>query len=434
MKTRERFPELDLLRFLAACAVMLFHYTFRGPQDHAWQGSFPILSQIFKYGYLGVDVFFILSGFVILLTAYDKNALSFSIARVIRLYPAYWICLTLTAIAILLAGNARNHVTPFQYLANLTMAHSYFGIRDVSGVYWTLAVELKFYFLIFLMLALRQTHRMAFLLGLWLAASIFLSFRPPHGIARFFLFPEWSSYFIAGATFFLIHRHGPSLYKMVLIIGCYGLSIGYATNLLPSGAASPAFQVSAAVLIWMVTIFYLVFVALAFKPTVTRLPRPRTDPRPAVNDSAEFRLKKTQARGRSSQFLYLLGLITYPLYLIHQDVGYILLRLAPPALNRLLVLWTVCCIAIGLSLLIHLGPEKWLARWLKSLLASGEGIGSFAGILALEFAKRLRFKLWPTPVQTPVPVIGNTLTEPKRAHLSPQPSPVEQKGSVASGS
>src|ERR1051325_598311 len=105
MTNRTRFPELDLLRFIAACGVMLFHYTYFGPQHHTWPGSFPILSQISKYGFLGVDVFFILSGFVILLTAYEKDAIAFTVARMIRLYPAYWICVTLTAACVIVTGS-----------------------------------------------------------------------------------------------------------------------------------------------------------------------------------------------------------------------------------------------------------------------------------------------------------------------------------------
>src|SRR5437763_8186172 len=115
VNSRVRFPELDLLRFLAACAVMLFHYTFRGPQIHAWPASFLLLSQIFRYGYLGVNVFFILSGFVILLTAYEKDALAFTIARIVRLYPAYWLCVTLTTVAIIMCGNIGGIVTLGQY-------------------------------------------------------------------------------------------------------------------------------------------------------------------------------------------------------------------------------------------------------------------------------------------------------------------------------
>src|SRR6476659_1785392 len=180
MNTRARFPELDLLRFLAACAVMLFHYTYLGPQNHVWTASFPLLGQIFKYGYLGVDVFFILSGFVILLTAYEKDAVGFTVARMVRLYPAYWICVTLTAVGTVVAGATHKPVTTSEYVANLTMVQSFLGIRDVSGVYWTLAVELQFYFLIFLVLLTGQIRRLGLLLGMWLFASILLSFLPPH--------------------------------------------------------------------------------------------------------------------------------------------------------------------------------------------------------------------------------------------------------------
>src|SRR5207248_309279 len=128
-------------------------------------------------------------------------------------------------------------------------AHGFFGVRDVSGVYWTLAVELKFYFLIFLVLASRQIRRINSLLGVWLLTSIGLSLGPPGGIARFFLFPEWSSYFIAGAMFFLIHRHGASPYKLLVIAGCYVLSVGYATNLLPLHGSASNPEISAPVLI-----------------------------------------------------------------------------------------------------------------------------------------------------------------------------------------
>src|SRR5207249_4067252 len=62
-------------------------------------------------------------------------------------------------------------------------------------------------------------------------------------------------------------------------------------------------------------------------------------------------------------------LITYPLYLIHQDLGYILLRSTIGWLNRYLLLVLVIATMIGLSWLIHVGPEKWLARHLRSLLS-----------------------------------------------------------------
>ena len=62
-----RFNELDLFRFLAAIAVVMYHWTFRGAAARNLTSfSIPEFAPWVKYGYLGVDLFFILSGFVIL--------------------------------------------------------------------------------------------------------------------------------------------------------------------------------------------------------------------------------------------------------------------------------------------------------------------------------------------------------------------------------
>jgi peptidoglycan/LPS O-acetylase OafA/YrhL len=393
MNSRARFPELDLLRFLAACAVMLFHYTYLGPQKHTWSGTFPLLSQIFKYGYLGVDVFFILSGFVILLTAYNKDAIGFTVARIVRLYPAYWICVTLTVVAIVLAGTGNNPVSVRQYLANLTMEQSLLGVEDVSGVYWTLAVELQFYFLIFLVLATRQVRRIGYFLGLWLFASIILSLRAPHGIAQFFLFPQWSSFFIAGAMLFLIHREGPSLYKISVVSACYVLSVSYAIKLLPFGGEKLESNFSATVIASVLAVSYAIFLLIALRP---------------------------RSNGGSNPF-YVLGLITYPLYLLHQDLGFILLRAAPAGFNRPLILFAIMALVILLSWLVHIGPEKWLASQLKSLLARAQNIAaSIKTLVSKRFAgatlkSAISTQVIPTAIPAHLSEVSSTAEVPSKS-------------------
>jgi peptidoglycan/LPS O-acetylase OafA/YrhL len=403
VNTRARFPELDLLRFLAACAVMLFHDAYLGPRDHIWSASFPLLGGIFKYGYLGVNLFFLLSGFVILLTAYEKDAIGFTVARMVRLYPAYWICVTLTAVAIVLTGTNHSPISVRQYLANLTMVHSFLGVQDVSGVYWTLAVELQFYFLIFLVLLTGQIRRLGLLLGLWLFASIVLSLRPPHGIAHFFLFPEWSSYFIAGAMLFLVHREGPSLYKLSVVGASYVLSAAYAIRLLPLGGdrLEPGF--SAPVIATFLATAYATFLLIAIRP---------------------------RSGGRSNPF-YILGLITYPLYLLHQELGFILLRGAPASLNRSLLLVVVMSAMIGLSWAVYMGPEKWLASRLKTLLAPTHDLAaSIKAYVSERFAGSALKSAIPAPVApSVVPTTASTIAPSPETTRMPTGAPLLTKSS-----
>jgi peptidoglycan/LPS O-acetylase OafA/YrhL len=171
----ERYHEIDLLRFLAALSVVLYHYTFRGfTADNMSPLEFSELAAVFRYGYLGVNLFFIISGFVILLTAMNRSATGFVESRVIRLFPAYWFCASFTFLVTLTLGAPRFSVTVPQYLVNLTMIHEVFGVTSLDGVYWTLLIELKFYFLVWILVLLRQIRRVFHFLAGWLVLSVML--------------------------------------------------------------------------------------------------------------------------------------------------------------------------------------------------------------------------------------------------------------------
>lgn len=134
---KDRLPELDALRGIAALAVVFFHFTInRNATELGWQ---------FNYGVTGVDIFFMISGFVIFLTINTKteHGKDFVISRFSRLYPTYWACVLLTATFILIYDPASFKTT--SVLANFTMFPTYFGVEDLDGSYWTLLVELVFY-------------------------------------------------------------------------------------------------------------------------------------------------------------------------------------------------------------------------------------------------------------------------------------------------
>ncbi len=84
---KTRFEELDALRGVAALFVVFFHYTLSRPQADLG----------FKLGSTGVDLFFIISGFVILLSLeHVEKPGQFIINRICRLYPTYWASVTIS--------------------------------------------------------------------------------------------------------------------------------------------------------------------------------------------------------------------------------------------------------------------------------------------------------------------------------------------------
>ena len=85
--------------------MLLFHYGFRGAAADGFTAvSLPDLTSIAKYGYLGVQLFFIISGFVIAYSAEGRTATGFAIARIARIYPGFVFCMTATFIATLAIG------------------------------------------------------------------------------------------------------------------------------------------------------------------------------------------------------------------------------------------------------------------------------------------------------------------------------------------
>lgn len=158
-----RLVEIDALRGLAALAVVLFHYTTRYVELYGGSAT-PSLAA--PQGHYGVNLFFIISGFVIFLTlARTARPMDFVVSRFSRLFPAYWVAVVVTFGVTRAWGLAGKEVTALQGLANLTMVHNLAGIPHVDGVYWTLEVELIFYAGMLALFAKGALHRVH--LALW---------------------------------------------------------------------------------------------------------------------------------------------------------------------------------------------------------------------------------------------------------------------------
>ncbi|SFC72950.1 Peptidoglycan/LPS O-acetylase OafA/YrhL, contains acyltransferase and SGNH-hydrolase domains [Polaromonas sp. OV174] len=335
--TNTRVNEIDLLRFLAALAVVFFHYAFRGYAADAMSVMpYPSLASISKYGYLGVQLFFMISGFVILMTAANGSLRDFIISRLVRLYPAFWACCTITSLLIVAIGAPNFKVSLSQYLINMTMLSEYIGVPSIDGVYWSLFVEMKFYVLVCLILLVGRIHQVQGILILWLIASIITL--PIHSYRlTYYLIADYSAFFIAGATFFLIWSKGFSLARFWIIALSWGLAVYQSIADLPNFEKNYHVTMNRSLVIGVVTIFFVTMMCVS--------------------------LRKTGAFGRSRWVI--VGAITYPLYLLHQNIGFMIFNTIYPKINANLLFWGTIFLMLVTAYAVHILIEKRLASSMK---------------------------------------------------------------------
>ena len=164
-----RVVELDALRGLAALAVVAFHYTTFYQQQI---GHVAPLGFGFPAGNYGVHLFFLISGFVILMTLErTRSAGDFVLSRFSRLFPAYWAAILLTAAVVYSIGLPQQRLPAGDVLLNSTMLQRILGAEDLDGSYWTLEVELFFYAQMLVWFWLGLLGRIRWIVGLWLVSA-----------------------------------------------------------------------------------------------------------------------------------------------------------------------------------------------------------------------------------------------------------------------
>lgn len=214
-----RIIELDSLRGIAALAVVFYHYTFRFNEKF---GKTEITEHInFPLGHYGVELFFLISGFVIFMSVKNGTSpLIFLKKRAIRLFPTFWISMLFTYLIVLYIGPESLKVNGIELITNISMIPSAFGIKAVDGVYWTLKVEWFFYFAVAFMLFTNLFQKIilfsTILIFLTLGTALIL------GMHRYFYY---EALFIAGMSFYKLWSRDSSIYDYLNIIGLLCLSI-----------------------------------------------------------------------------------------------------------------------------------------------------------------------------------------------------------------
>lgn len=325
---RRRLPEIDALRGIAACGVMLFHYVTVFPKFFPKLAGFsPGVREGFTAGSYGVVLFFVISGFVITLTLDStRHALDFAVRRFARLYPVYWAAILVTVLFVHMSGETSLAVPLPALLANFTMLHGLLYLPSVDGVYWSLLVELAFYACMLSLWAIGGLRRPERVVLGWLALKLLCWLVPtiPWRLQILFVI-EYIPFFLIGI---LLHRiwTGARTWRL----------------------QAPYFAACLAVLLVTQSLKFALLGAFALLVVGA-----------AISGRARF-LDRAPLRW--------LGAISYPLYLVHGSIGFIVMAEAiGRGISSLAAIPIAIAVALllatALRLLIEQPAERAICAW-----------------------------------------------------------------------
>lgn len=321
-----------------------FYSKLRTPYSLEWVPAG--VSEILKSGYLGVDVFFVLSGVVIGKSAINKRWDLFVSARFLRLWPTYALAIL---IAIPIAAFMVNEVVPANTtLWSLTGFQWLFGYPTPVGPAWTLFLEIHFYAIIAVALRLfgpLDRVKLRSLLAAWLgllliAPNLHLDW------FNFLVNSEFGVYFVFGAILGTANFESLAAFKVGSPFLCVAGIAALVRFQARASLQMPAWAAFAAA--------FAVLGAMVFLVVLSSRSRPQT---------------RILVPNRLRPYIVSLGLMTYPIYLLHEELGMLLISQLSPTMG------SGCAMAVTLGLLLVFCLvlvkfyEPWARKALRKLFA-----------------------------------------------------------------
>lgn len=337
--TTYRYEGIQALRFVAALLVVVTHSTFY-VADRLIAGH-----PVWSAGAAGVDVFFVISGFVMVVSSQGligrpDGARTFLLRRLSRIVPMYWVATTLKLAAVLavpaavLNGGIDLGYVAASYLFIPAFAQSG-EIHPLVAVGWTLNFEMFFYAVFALAMMLRVSP-VPLVGALFACLSVAALFRQPDWPALSFWLDTILLEFVAGMLLAKLCLAGVRVPAPVAVLM---VAIGFVGLLWPWGALPQMMRV----LNWGIPAMLIVAGVALLEPVLQgRLPRPTM----------------------------LLGDSSYALYLFHPMISpaapALLAKLAFP--NAPLSILLSVALAIGVALVVHRFGERPVTAMLKVLV------------------------------------------------------------------
>lgn len=356
----QRLRALDGLRGVAILLVMGFHYFYHLESYYYKSTLYPYGETfsnvlVFKYGYMGVELFFIISGFVIAMTLESsRSVIDFVIRRFVRIWPALIVSAVLTFFLLNWSDSpfalTRRQFWP-NFLPSLTLTPTslwsgWFPKVDfVTGVYWSLVVEIRFYMIAVILFWLFSREKLArnlviFTLIIYVVRALLRRAMPGYnGVYDALFIPDYMPWFAAGAIFYELYKErlakGAAL---VMLAVMYALIARVSTNYAMIGR-DPVFASTTA--LFFLALFWL----LATKPTSMKI----------------FEIRP----------LVWIGECSYSIYLYHYAIGMILISQVSKTIGlipQLLLVAAISLLVFVIGRVSYVTIENPSRRWLTRLL------------------------------------------------------------------
>ena len=348
MVSQRRFFFVDALRGIAALSVVLFHAIAAGHvAEFISSLPYPIVF-VLRHGEFGVAIFFVLSGFVIAHSLYQERVTiplvaRFMLRRSIRLDPSYWMAIAVAlAFSALSAKIIAGKVSDFSYgqlVAHFLYLQDILGFREINDVFWTLCLEVQFYFIYCLILAagrndpgvpLQGTCTIAMLSAACVISVLWPTGAITSGLWQGSFLPLWHAFLIGSAAYWTWKNAVliPYFVLLCVVIGAFAIIRGEYFSIV---------SVITAGSLWIAAVTRKIYSALA------------------------------------SRWLQGLGAISYSLYLIHNPITGASFRVGFILTGRNVMLeavwWLVsiiaCLVAATIFWLLVERPSMRLAKFIS---------------------------------------------------------------------